>query len=77
MKHKTLLIAASRVNSSDTPRCHSLKCGIQTLTDKLAIRDLKLKTVRQAVRRQKKIIATIKTIIRKLLKYCWNLLVIT
>lgn len=60
MKHKTLLIAASRTYSSDTLRFHFLKLGIQTLTDKLAIRDLKLKTVRQAVRRQKKKIATIK-----------------
>lgn len=68
MKHKTLLTAASKINSSDAPRCHFLKCGIQTLTDKLAIRDLKLKTARQTVKRQIKKIATVKTTIRKLQK---------
>jgi len=61
-------MVASKSNPSDTPRRRFLKRGIRALTDELAIKDLKLKTVRQTVRRQQKKIATMKEIIKKLQK---------
>jgi len=57
---------ANRIHTLDTPRRRFLKRGIQALKGELAIEDMKLKTVRQTVRRQKKKIASMKTIITKL-----------
>ncbi|XP_060879124.1 uncharacterized protein LOC132951314 [Metopolophium dirhodum] len=65
-KHEISLMDASRIHTSDTPRRRFLKREIQALKGELAIKDMKLKTVRQTVRRQKKKIASIKTIITKL-----------
>jgi len=65
-KHEISLMDASRIHRSDTPRRRFLKRGIQALKGELAIKDMKLKTVRQTVRRQKKKIASMKTIITKL-----------
>lgn len=67
-KRKISLMAASKINSSDTPRRRFLKHGIRSLTDELAIKNLKLKSVQQTVRRMKKKIATLKEIIEKLQK---------
>jgi len=61
-------MVASKINSSDTPRRRFLKHGIRSLTDELAIKNLKLKSVQQTVRRMKKKIATLKEIIEKLQK---------
>ncbi|KAE9524080.1 hypothetical protein AGLY_015445, partial [Aphis glycines] len=66
MKRETSLMDDSSIHASDTPRRRFLKCGIQVLKGELAIKDMRLKTALQTVRRQRKKIATMKTIIKKL-----------
>lgn len=48
------LMTASKIELTDTPRRRFLKRGIRKLTDEIAIKDMKLKAVRQTVRRKKK-----------------------
>ncbi|CAI6346237.1 unnamed protein product [Macrosiphum euphorbiae] len=65
-KHEISLMDASKFHASDTPRRRFLKRGIQALKGELKIKDMKIKNVQQTVRRQKKKIASMKTIITKL-----------
>lgn len=60
------MIAASEVAKDDTPRRIFLKRGIRQLSSEVTIKNKKLKTLQQTVRRQLKKIADMKTIIKDL-----------
>lgn len=65
---ETLFIAASEVSNNDTPRRMFLKRGIRQLSSNLIIKNKKVKSLQQIVRRQNKIIANMTSIIEDLKK---------
>lgn len=65
---ETSFIGASKVSNDDTPRRMFLKRGIRQLSSEMIIKNKKMKSLQQVVRRQNKKIANLKTIIEDLKK---------
>jgi len=65
---ETLFIAASEVSNDDTHRRVFLKRGIRQMSSELIIKNKKMKSLQQVVRRQNKRIANMTSIIEDLKK---------
>jgi len=65
---ETSFIAASEVHNKDTPSRIFLKHGIRKLSSDITIKNKKLKSLQQVIRRQNKKIANLTTIIEDLKK---------
>lgn len=61
-------MAASEIDSCDTPRRLFLKRGVRQLSDEVKLKNKKLKLLQQTARRQSKKIASLKSIIHNLQK---------
>lgn len=61
-------MAASKIDSCDTPRRLFLKRGVRQLSDEVKLKNKKLKLLQQTARRQSKKIASLKSIIHNLQK---------
>lgn len=65
---ETPFIAASEVSNDDTPRRVFLKHGIRQMSSELIIKNKRMKSLQQVVRRQNKRIANMTSIIEDLKK---------